>query len=156
MDSLWKDAEASACGDDDLALRVYTSRLLGADDRLVMHGGGNTSVKSTIDDFFGDPIDVLFVKGSGWDLQTIEKPGFPALKLQETRRLAELETLSDMDMTQQLRAYMLDPGAPSPSVEAILHALIPSKFVDHTHADAVVTLTNNTRGAELMAELYPD
>ena len=93
-----------------------------------MHGGGNTSVKATIADFFGEPLDVLYVKGSGWDLKTIEKPGFPALRLKDTQRLADLETLSDPDMTRQLRAFMLDPTAPSPSVEAILHAIMPAKF----------------------------
>jgi rhamnose utilization protein RhaD (predicted bifunctional aldolase and dehydrogenase)/NAD(P)-dependent dehydrogenase (short-subunit alcohol dehydrogenase family) len=121
-----------------------------------MHGGGNTSVKATVQDFFGRTLDVLYVKGSGWDLKTIEKPGFPAIRLEETCMLADLDTLSDMDMTSQLRALMLDPMAPTPSVEAILHAIIPDKFVDHTHTDAVVTLTNNPRGDAIMAELYPD
>ena len=102
MKSLWNEAEAQAFADDDLAMRVYTSRLLGASEDLVMHGGGNTSVKGTATDFFGRDVEVLYVKGSGWDLKTIEKPGFPAIRLAETRMLAELETLSDTDMTQQL------------------------------------------------------
>lgn len=156
MNSLWNDQEADRYRGDDLAMRVYTSRLLGANDDLVMHGGGNTSVKATIRDFFGEPLDVLYVKGSGWDLKTIEKPGFPALKLEDTQRLADLDKLSDPDMTRQLRAFMLDPSAPSPSVEAILHAIMPAKFVDHTHTDAVVTLTNNPQGESIMAALYPD
>jgi len=156
MISLWDDEQAAAFADDDLAMRVYTSRLLGSAEDLVLHGGGNTSVKSTISDFFGDPTDVLFVKGSGWDLKTIEAAGFPAVRLHHTRRLAELEALSDTDMTRQLRALMLDPSGPSPSVEAILHAIIPRKFVDHTHADAVVTLSNNPAGENILAELYPD
>jgi rhamnose utilization protein RhaD (predicted bifunctional aldolase and dehydrogenase)/NAD(P)-dependent dehydrogenase (short-subunit alcohol dehydrogenase family) len=70
--------------------------------------------------------------------------------------LAELDTLSDPDMTRQLRALMLDPSAPSPSVEAILHAILPAKFIDHTHTDAIVTLSNNPRGDEILAELFPD
>ena len=148
MISLWSDEIAADFTNDDLAMRVYTSRLLGSNEDLVMHGGGNTSVKSTANDFFGNSLEVLYVKGSGWDLKTIEKPGFPAIRLKETRMLAELETLSDPDMTRQLRALMLDPSAPSPSVEAILHAILPAKFIDHTHTDAVVTLSNNPRGEQ--------
>lgn len=156
MKSLWNEQEASACAGDDLAMRVYTSRLLGADENLVMHGGGNTSVKSTTTDFFGREVDVLYVKGSGWDLGSIEKPGFAPLRLNETQLLAERETLSDPDMATQLRALMLDQSAPSPSVEAILHAIMPFKYVDHTHTDAVVTLTNNPAGEDIIRELYPD
>ncbi len=93
MKSLWNNQEAAAYTHDDLAMRVYTSRLLGAEESLVMHGGGNTSVKSTTKDFFGRDVEVLYVKGSGWDLGTIEKPGCPAVHLAETQRLAECETL---------------------------------------------------------------
>lgn len=156
MQTLWNDREAQNFAQDDLAMRVYTSRLLGSEENLVMHGGGNTSVKAVVQDFFGDEVEVLYVKGSGWDLKTIEKPGFPAIRLEETKRLAQLESLSDQDMTRQLRALMLDPGAPSPSVEAILHAIIPAKFVDHTHTDAIITLSNNPRGEDIIGELFPD
>lgn len=156
MQSLWDPQEAAKYENDDLGMRVYTSRLLGADENLVMHGGGNTSVKGTTNDFFGDPLDVLYVKGSGWDLKTIEKPGFAALRLAPTRRLAELKTLSDDDMTRQLRAFLIDQRAPAPSVEAILHAVMPFKFVDHTHTDAVVTLTNNPQGQSIIEALFPD
>ncbi|MDG2271117.1 MAG: class II aldolase/adducin family protein, partial [Halioglobus sp.] len=156
MKSLWTDSDAADFSSDDLAMRVYTSRLLGANEDLVMHGGGNTSVKATTEDFFGRPIEVLYVKGSGWDLNSIEKAGFPAIRLKETQQLAEFETLSDTDMTQQLRALMLDPTAPSPSVEAILHAILPAKFIDHTHTDAIVTLSNNPNGERILAELLPD
>jgi len=156
MKSRWNETEAALFADDDLAMRVYTSRLLGADEGLVMHGGGNTSVKVREPDFFGDPVDVLYVKGSGWDLGTIERAGFAPLRLGDTQRLATLDTLSDVDMTRQLRASLLDPGAPSPSVEAILHAILPAKFVDHTHADAVVTLSNTPSGESVIGELFPD
>ena len=156
MNSLWNLKEADRFAGDDLALRVYTSNLLGADEDLVMHGGGNTSVKSTYTDFFGREIETLFVKGSGWDLKTIKKEGFAPLRLHETCLLAELESLTDDDMARQLRSQLLDQSAPNPSVEAILHAIIPYKFVDHTHADAVVTLTNMPIGEQLMAEIYPD
>ena len=156
MKSLWDDKEAQAFANDDLAMRVYTSRLLGASEDLVMHGGGNTSVKGKTTDFFGREVEVLYVKGSGWDLKTIEKPGLPGIRLKETRMLAELDELSDTDMTQQLRALLLDPSAPSPSVEAILHAIMPAKFIDHTHTDAIITLTNNPRGDEIVKGLFPD
>lgn len=156
MKSLWNDNDAAEHEGDDLAMRVYTSRLLGADESLVMHGGGNTSVKSTATDFFGREVEVLCVKGSGWDLGTIEKPGFPAIRLEETRMLAQRDTLSDIDMAKQLRAVLMDQSSPSPSVEAILHAIMPFKFVDHTHTDSVVTLTNNPKGEETIAKIYPD
>ncbi len=156
MKSLWIDSEAKAFSGSDLDMRVYTSRLLGSNENLVMHGGGNTSVKSITQDFFGNEVEVLLVKGSGWDLKTIEKPGFPALRLAETQRLATLDTLTDTDMASQLRFNMLDQTSPAPSVEAILHAIIPSKFVDHTHADAVLVLSNNPKGKNIIAEVFSD
>jgi len=154
MKSLWNDREADAFAGDDLAMRVYTSRLLGADESLVMHGGGNTSVKSMTQDFFGRDVEVLFVKGSGWDLGTIEKEGFPAIRLAETKMLAERDTLSDTDMAKQLRGLLMDQSSPSPSVEAILHAIMPAKFVDHTHTDSVVTLSNNPNGKDIIGKLH--
>lgn len=140
----------------DLPLRVYTSRLLGQDPNLVLHGGGNTSVKTTIKDFFGNYIDVLCVKGSGWDLATIEEPGFPAVKMDTLLALAELDHLSDTDMVAQQRLGLLDPAAPNPSIEAIVHAVIPAKFVDHTHADAILALTNNPNGNKHIQECFGD
>ena len=156
MKSLWNEKDSEPILNDDLAMRVYTSRLLGAEDALVLHGGGNTSVKSTIKDFFGRDVEVLLVKGSGWDLKTIEKPGFAPLRLEETKLMAARESLSDEDMVKELRGILLDQSAPSPSVEAILHAIMSPKYVDHTHSDSVVTLTNNPQCDQIMAELYPD
>ncbi|MFC4991379.1 bifunctional aldolase/short-chain dehydrogenase [Rubritalea tangerina] len=141
---------------DDLALRVYTSRLLGQEADLVLHGGGNTSVKTTVKDFFGNFVEVLCVKGSGWDLATIEKPGFPAVRMDTLLKLAELETLSDADMVEQQRLGLLDPAAPNPSIEAIVHAVIPAKFVDHTHADAILALTNNPQGKKHIKACFGD
>jgi rhamnose utilization protein RhaD (predicted bifunctional aldolase and dehydrogenase)/NAD(P)-dependent dehydrogenase (short-subunit alcohol dehydrogenase family) len=135
-------------------MRVYSSRLLGSDPSLVLHGGGNTSVKTTVPDLFGEPVEVLYVKGSGWDLATIAAAGFAPVRLDVLHRMATLETLSDSDMVKHQRAAMLDPNAPNPSVEAILHAIIPSTFVDHSHADAVVTITNTPEGADRIRELY--
>lgn len=141
---------------DLLKLRVHTSRLLGRDPSLVLHGGGNTSVKATVKDFFGDAREVLYIKGSGWDLGTIEEAGFPAVKLDVLKRLAILPKLSDSDMVAQQRAAMLDPHAPNPSVEAILHAIIPYKFVDHSHADAVAAVSNTPDGKRRIKEIYKD
>lgn len=155
MKSLWSDAEARKFR-GDLAKRVYTSRLLGANPELVLHGGGNTSVKTRDKDFFGDDTDVLHVKGSGWDLATIEKEGFAPVRMDTLLRLAELDALTDPDMVDQQRAAMLDPAAPNPSIEAILHAVIPQKFVDHTHADAVIALTNHKGGRKTVEEVYGD
>ncbi len=132
---------------DDLELRVYTSRLLGSNSNLVLHGGGNTSVK--ID-------NILYVKGSGWDLATIEKEGFSPVKTIELIKLLSNERLSDADMVKFQKEALIDKNAPNPSIEAILHALIPYKFVDHTHADAMVTISNSNRGEELIKEIYKD
>ena len=154
MQSLWNDSEARACGDDALKLRVYTSRLLGREPALVLHGGGNTSVKAEVSDLFGDTQSVLYVKGSGWDLASIEAEGFAPVRLAALQRMAELPALSDPQMVRAQRAAMTDPYAPNPSVEAILHAIIPFKFVDHTHADAVVTLSNTPDGEARIRELY--
>lgn len=156
MKSLWNDAVAIQCGNDPLKLRVYTSQLLGKEPALVLHGGGNTSVKTTIINLFGEKQDVLCVKGSGWDLASIEVEGFPAVLLASLIKLATLDQLSDSEMVREQRAAMLDPGGPNPSVEAILHALIPYQYVDHTHADAVVTITNTAGGEQRIREIYGD
>lgn len=154
MQNLWNQDQASKYNNDVLALRVYTSRLLGQEENLVLHGGGNTSVKTEITNLFGEQEQVLYVKGSGWDLATIEKAGFAPVKLNVLQKMAALESLSDSDMVNNQRAAMLDPNAPNPSVEAILHAIIPYKYVDHTHADAVVTITNTPNGKELIETIY--
>jgi rhamnose utilization protein RhaD (predicted bifunctional aldolase and dehydrogenase)/NAD(P)-dependent dehydrogenase (short-subunit alcohol dehydrogenase family) len=155
MQSLWNDAEAKRY-QDDLAQRVYTSRLLGRNPALVLHGGGNTSVKVTEHNLLGEPLELLYVKGSGWDLATIEAAGFAPVWMDHLLKLAELKTLSDSDMARELRVATIDPQAPAPSVEAILHALLPYKFVDHTHADALVTIMNTPSGRERIEELYGD
>jgi rhamnose utilization protein RhaD (predicted bifunctional aldolase and dehydrogenase)/NAD(P)-dependent dehydrogenase (short-subunit alcohol dehydrogenase family) len=155
MKSRWSDEDAAAQA-DDLDLLVYTSRLLGADTSLVLAGGGNSSVKATEADVFGDPVDVLHVKGSGWDMATIERAGFAPLRLDRVARLAELPELPDSRMANELKAASLDAGAPAPSVESILHAILPFRFVLHTHADAVLALTNTPDGPSLVREVYGD
>ncbi len=156
MKSLWNDKDARVYARDPLQMRVYSSRLLGQEPALVLHGGGNTSVKATARDLFGEEESVLYVKGSGWDLATIEAPGFAAVKLDALKKMVELEALSDTDMVSAQRAAMMDPSAPNPSVEAILHAIIPFTFVDHTHTDALVTLTNTAQGESIIREIYGD
>lgn len=153
MTSLWDNEEARNYK-TDLDLRVYTSRLLGRDASLVLHGGGNTSVKSTATNLFGEIEEILYVKGSGWDLATIEAEGFAPVKMEMLLKMAELKELSDTDMVKYQRLAMTNPSAPNPSVEAILHAIIPFKFVDHTHTDAVVTITNTQGGEDKIKELY--
>ncbi len=150
MENLWNDKEASRYK-NDLELRVYTSNLLGQNSELVLHGGGNTSVKSEVD---GE--EILYVKGSGWDLATIKAEGFAPVKLSALLEMAKLKELSDTEMVKKQKEAMIDKTAPNPSVEAILHALIPFKFVDHTHADAVVTITNSINGREYIEKLYPN
>jgi len=148
--SLWNDRVA--CNyKSDLSLRVYSSNLLGRSDELVLHGGGNTSIKSEVD---GE--EILFVKGSGWDLVSIKEEGFAPVRLQTLLDMVKLETLSDIDMVASQKKAMIDPSAPNPSVEAILHALIPFKVVDHTHADAIVTISNSENGKAHIKSLFPN
>src|SRR5262245_13228523 len=143
MKSLWNDAEAATYG-GPLGLRVYSSRLLGRDKSLVLHGGGTTSCKLRDRNLFGEEEDVLYVKGSGWDLETIEAAGFAPVALDYMRRLAALPALSDTQMMNELATHTLRAGAPAPSVETLLHAILPDKYVDHTHADAVLAVSNST------------
>jgi len=150
MKSLYDDNIANSFT-NDLEHRVYTSRLLGSDPSLVLHGGGNTSVKSIVD---GE--EVLYVKGSGWDLATIEAEGFAPVKLEVLKKMATLPQLSDSEMVSQQKEAMLDKSAPNPSVEAILHAIIPFKYVDHTHSDAVVTISNSENGIDYINKIYPN
>src|SRR3954468_10762695 len=160
MQSAWNDSDADAAIaryqelGRDLALRVYTTRLLGQDPRLVLHGGGNTSVKTRLADLNGDEVDVLCVKGSGWDMGAIEPAGLPAVRLAQLLKLRARETLSDEEMVRLQRANLIDPAAPNPSVETLLHAFIPHKFIDHTHSTAVLALTDQPDGEALCREVY--
>jgi len=155
MQSLWSDAEAAGFA-GPLGPRVYTSRLLGRDRTLVLHGGGNTSVKLREKNLFGEDQDVLYVKGSGWDLETIEPAGFTPVALDYVRRLAQLPALPDPLMVNELNTHTLRAGAPSPSVETILHAILPHRYVDHTHADAVLSISNAPQGEQRIREIYGD
>ncbi len=162
MKNLWNDAEAEKIVENyaakgvgrDLALRVYTTRLLGGDPRLVLHGGGNTSVKTKAVDLVGDEWDVLCVKGSGWDMGVIEPQGLPAVKLGALLKARKLTKLSDEDMVALQRANLIDPSSPNPSVETLLHAFLPHKFVDHTHSTAVLGLVDQDDSEEICAKVY--
>jgi rhamnose utilization protein RhaD (predicted bifunctional aldolase and dehydrogenase)/NAD(P)-dependent dehydrogenase (short-subunit alcohol dehydrogenase family) len=156
MKNLWSESSAKRCQDDPLQLRVYSSRLLGQEPDLVLHGGGNTSVKVTGKNIFGEAEEILYVKGSGWDLASIEAEGFAPVRLEVLRHMAGFERLSDAEMVRMQRAAMTDPYAPNPSVEAVLHAVIPFRYVDHTHADAVVTITNTPEGEKRIREALGD
>ena len=155
MKNRWNRKEASEFP-GSLGECVYGSRLLGAESALVLHGGGNTSVKTREVDIHGEELDVLYVKGSGWDLATIEPEGFAALRLESVKRLADLPSLTDTEMVNQLRINLLDASAPNPSVEAILHASLPFAAVQHTHADAALALTNTANGEQRIRELWGD
>lgn len=162
MESLWNDQEAARSVAhyaeqgvaEDLALRVYTTRLLGGDPRLVLHGGGNTSVKTRMTDIAGDDLEVICVKGSGWDMGDIEPPGLPAVRLAPLQKLRGLDSLSDENMVNVQRSNLLDANSPNPSVETLLHAFLPHKFIDHTHSNAVLAVTDQPDGEAICAELY--
>lgn len=164
MNSRWSDADARAMVDhyaqkgvaEDLALRVYTSRLLGTDPTLVQHGGGNTSLKTTVNDALGRPVAVLCVKGSGWDLGDIEPPGLPACRLEPLLELRALGSLSDEGMVAAQRTALMDPSAPNPSVEALLHAWVSPRFVDHSHSNAILALADQPDGEARCRDLYRD
>ncbi len=160
MKSRWSDADAAAfvarykSVGEDLALRTYTTRLLGSDPKLVLHGGGNTSVKTIVKDQLGDDVEVICVKGSGWDMGAIEPAGLPAVRLQPLRRLRARDKLSDAEMVNFQRVNLLDSSAPNPSVETLLHAFLPHKFIDHTHSTAVLSLVDQPDGEAIARELY--
>jgi rhamnose utilization protein RhaD (predicted bifunctional aldolase and dehydrogenase)/NAD(P)-dependent dehydrogenase (short-subunit alcohol dehydrogenase family) len=162
MKSGWVDSQAQAAIDRyaahgigrDLATRVYTTRLLGRDPRLVLHGGGNTSVKTAMPDLLGDEVAVLCVKGSGADMAAIEPAGLPAVRLDRLRRLRARTELTDEDMVRVQRENLLEPAAPNPSVETLLHAFLPHRFVDHTHANAILSLVDQPDGEAICTDLY--
>ena len=162
MKSAWVDSDATKAVDHwaktgigpELAYRIYSTRLLGRDPKLVLHGGGNTSVKTRIKDLLGEDADVLCVKGSGWDMAGIEPAGMPAVRLEPLRRLRSRADLPDAEMVRAQRAALIDPQAPNPSVETLLHAFLPHKFVDHTHATAILSLIDQADSAALCQETF--
>ena len=162
MKSGWvdRDAHALVAGgakagiDPELALRIYTTRLLGRDRRLVLHGGGNTSLKTTMRDRFGEEIDALRVKASGADMATLGPDGLPPVRLLPLRKLRAFDEIEDDELVGIERANLIDPAAPNPSVEVMLHAFLPHKFVDHTHAIAVLSVMDQPECEKRCAEVF--
>lgn len=162
MKNLWSNRDAQAAikhyraqgYNEDIALRTYTSRLLGRDPELVQHGGGNTSVKTMVRDATGEAVEVLCIKGSGWDMAVIEPSGLPAVRLTPLLKLAKLKALSDETMVALQRGNLIDIKSPTPSVETLLHAFIPHKFIDHTHANAVLALVDRPDGIDVARKVY--
>jgi rhamnose utilization protein RhaD (predicted bifunctional aldolase and dehydrogenase)/NAD(P)-dependent dehydrogenase (short-subunit alcohol dehydrogenase family) len=162
MRSGWVDGDAEAivahCANSgverDLALRIYTTLLLGRDPKLVLHGGGNTSVKTHAIDRFGEKVEVLRIKASAADMAAVEPEDLPAVRLDALRRLRALEAIGDDDLVAIQHANLIDPAAPDPSVETMLHAFLPHKFVDHTHATAVLSVIDQPDGEARCAEVF--
>jgi rhamnose utilization protein RhaD (predicted bifunctional aldolase and dehydrogenase)/NAD(P)-dependent dehydrogenase (short-subunit alcohol dehydrogenase family) len=164
MKSKWVEAEAAECvarGAEtgiapDLSLRIYSTRLLGAEPKLVLHGGGNTSLKTRERDLLGVEIDVLRIKASGFDMAEITPPGLPAVRLAPLQALRALETIADEKLVAIERANLIDPAAPNPSVEVMLHAFLPQTFIDHTHASAVLSIIDQPDGEKKCADAFGD
>jgi rhamnose utilization protein RhaD (predicted bifunctional aldolase and dehydrogenase)/NAD(P)-dependent dehydrogenase (short-subunit alcohol dehydrogenase family) len=162
MKSAWSERDAQAIVDryalggigPDLALRIYSTRLLGSEPRLVLHGGGNTSIKALTTDLLGEVVEVVCVKASGGDMATIDETRLPALRLDRLLKLRTRDSLPDEDMPLVLRDALIDPMAPNPSVETLLHAFLPHKFVDHTHANAVLSLTDQEDSDLFCVDVY--
>ena len=163
MQNRWRDEEANAFlgryaaeYGEPLALRTYTSRLIGAEQSLVLHGGGNTSVKNHEPDVFGKRTNAVFVKASGNDLAFIEPAGHVALQLEPLRALCALAELPDEAMLGEFRKHLFDHRAATPSIETLVHAFLPARFIDHSHADAVLALTNQPDGESRIQEALGD
>jgi len=139
---------------EDLALRIYTTHLLGKNNELVLHGGGNTSLKTTTKNIFNENIDVMHIKGSGWDMGIIDYPGLPAVELKPLLKTKKLSKLNDFDMVNLQRKSLLDSKSPNPSVETLLHAFLPFKFVDHTHANAILSLIDQPNDVEICKKIF--
>ncbi len=164
MQNRWSEKAAQAwinrCGGEgvpeDLALRLYSARLLGQDRALVLHGGGNASLKAHHTDVLGDELAVMYIKGSGWDMARLEADGLPPVRLEPLQRLQSLAVLDDLSMVNLLRGNLLDASAPDPSVETLLHAFLPHPFVDHTHASAILALSCQPDGDEICADTFAE
>jgi len=163
MKNRWRDEDAAQFATkytphwgEDLALRVYSSRLLGAEEELVLHGGGNTSVKGTHRNLLGEQVSAIFVKASGFNMATIEPEGFPGLDLEYLKKLRALPELADVVMLEELRAHLFLASAPTPSVESLVHAFLLPQYIDHTHADAILALTNQPNGEQFVREALGD
>jgi len=163
MINRWSDQDAArfiaqfaARWGDALALRTYSSRLLGAEPSLVLHGGGNASVKGPWRTVLGEQVPAVFVKASGFNMASIEPDGHPALDLEALLRLRALDDMTDDAMVNEVRRALFDTRSANPSIETLVHAFLPGVFIDHTHADAILTLTNQRDGAALVRDALGD
>ena len=138
----------------ELALRIYTTHLLGGEKKLVLHGGGNTSVKSNYKNIFGDEVKVIYVKGSGWDMSNLTHNGMPGLNINPLLKTLSLKKLNDENMVNFLRSNLINSNSPNPSVETLLHAYLPHKYVDHTHSNAFLSLVNLKNSRDICKKLF--
>ena len=152
MQNRWSEQEVR--GLSELDLLVYQSRLIGADPGLVVWGGGNTSLKVTQEDFRGRDTNCMLIKASGSDMKVAQGQDFPAVRLDDILLLSERDSLSDEEMVDYLNRCMLDPNAPRPSIETLLHAFLPYESVVHSHADAVIALTDNVDARQVLEAVY--
>ena len=162
MKSLWNDKTAQQYVRDykkkkinkDLALRIYTTHLLGRNPKLVLHGGGNSSVKSVGKNLYKKDVNLIYVKGSGWDMSNLNELGMPGLELNPLLETIKLYELNDNDMVNLLRSNLINANAPNPSVETLLHAYLPFKFVDHTHSNAFLSILNQPNSQSLIKKIF--
>src|SRR5262245_39972955 len=151
MRSRWDEGEASAL--PELDRLVYASRLIGAETSLVVWGGGNTSIKTVERDHRGREIPVLRVKGSGSDLKSIQRKDFPGVRMDDILGLLDRQDMGDQEMVDYLAHSLVDLGGARPSIETLLHGFVAAHAVIHTHADAIVSLTNNDRSRDVVQEV---
>lgn len=154
MKNRWNPRRASRLG--PLEALVYRSRLIGEETSLGLWGGGNTSLKCTAPDLFGQRQEVLWIKGSGANLAGCAPRHFAPLRLANLRGLAARRAMTDDAMVAALECCLLDPKAPRPSVETLLHAFVPEAAIDHTHADAILALANTRQGESLVRRVLGD
>ena len=162
MKSLWNDKTAQQYVRDykkkkinkDLALRIYTTHLLGRNPKLVLHGGGNSSVKSVGKNLYKKDVNLIYVKGSGWDMSNLNELGMPGLELNPLLETIKLYELNDNDMVNLLRSNLINANAPNPSVETLLHAYLPFKFVDHTHSNAFLSILNQPNSQAIIKKIF--
>ncbi|MBI4169248.1 MAG: class II aldolase/adducin family protein, partial [Acidobacteria bacterium] len=152
MENLWRDEEAA--GLEGIGLLVHRSRLIGRNPDLVVWGGGNTSIKHVEADFRGREVRVMRIKGSGSDLKSIEPRHFPGIRLDDLEPLLLREAMSDEEMVAYLVHCLMEPGSPRPSIETLLHGFVPHPHIDHTHADAILALTNTPDGRRHVESVY--
>ncbi len=154
---LWDDAKAAELGDDQVALLVYRSNLLGADLRLTNYGGGNTSCKAMAKDpLTGKEVEVMWVKGSGGDLGTMKRSGLAALYVDRLRSLKDIYRGLEYEdeMVELFNHCIYDLSSKAPSIDTPLHGFLPFKHIDHLHPDAAIAIAAAKDGEKITKELF--